>query len=108
RAHVRDAVHALEPALDLEQRRGVEDDPRALVEGRGDDGVRRPGLVLEGQEAHALRRARALADDDVAGDAHPGAVRHLLERARCAASATEPSGRAATRRSAASARSPWM
>src|SRR5207247_8018400 len=60
RAHVRDPVHALEPALDLEQRRGVEDDARALVERRGGEGSCRPGRAPERPEAQVPATAPAV------------------------------------------------
>ena len=73
-ADVDDAVDDLQRAFDQQQRRGVDDGAVALEDVGRDDGVADAGLVLEGEEAEALRRAGALADDDQAGDLGPAAV----------------------------------
>src|SRR5207249_1287484 len=58
------AVLFLKAALDDESA-GPHDDGAVLAEEiRPHDRLAHPGLVFEGQENEALRRARALADDD--------------------------------------------
>ena len=80
--HVDHPLDVLHRAGDLEQRRRMElaAQPRVVV--RHQHPVRRAGLVLERDEAEALRGARALAHDHVAGDANEAAVARAADLGR--------------------------
>ena len=88
----------LQPPVGQHQRLGAHEQALALVDGRRDDQVDGPELVLEQQEDDALGRARALARDDEPADPHPRVVPRAPRgrgRTPCrpaAAGAAAPSG----------------
>jgi hypothetical protein len=69
------------PSWAVDDQRVCGDDGTAmLLEALGrDDGVGEAGLVLDRDEHEALRRPRALADNDDAGDARAAAVGHARQ-----------------------------
>jgi hypothetical protein len=76
------AIDVLERPRHLDERRAVQRHAEAAEHARGQDGIARAGLVLEREEAEALRRARPLAHDAVPGRAHVAAVGQLAQVGR--------------------------
>jgi hypothetical protein len=78
-ADVEDAIDSLQGPRDLEQRRLVKRNPKALCNVGREYGIGESGLVLQRHEAVALRGTRSLPNDRMSRCADKGSIGYLAE-----------------------------